>query len=66
MLANFPFNASANPKWIKKIEMFAPGQQCPDRKDLGGALLDKFHAKLVTSVKSEVQDKDVCNKFHES
>lgn len=56
---NLPFNIASHPEWKKTIEMLRPGYQGPNRKDLGGALLDTVHEKLVSHVKTEVEGKDV-------
>ena len=56
---NLPFNIADHPMWKETIGMLRPGYTPPDRKEIGGHLLDEVHEKLTTKMKTELQGKDV-------
>ena len=47
---NLPFNIANHPVWRETIQMLRPGYTPPNRKDIGGHLLDKVHNKITTQV----------------
>lgn len=56
---NLPFVIADHPVWCQTVEMLRPGYQPPNRKDIGGPLLDKTHEKLMTTMKTQLQGKEV-------
>ena len=56
---NLPFIIADHPVFRQTIEMLRRGYQPPNRKDIGGPLLDKTHEKLTTSMKTQPQGKEV-------
>ena len=56
---NLPFNIADHPVWRETIQMLRPGYTPPNRKDIGGHLLDKVHNKITTQVSAEMKGKEV-------
>ena len=56
---NLSFIIADHPVWRQPIEMLRPGYQPPNRKYIGGSLLDRTHEKLTTSMKTQLQGKEV-------
>lgn len=56
---NLPFNIADHPVWKETIQMLRPGYQPPNRKDIGGHLLDQVHEKITNKVSAELKGKDV-------
>ena len=56
---NLPFNIADDPVFEETIQMLQPGYTPPNRKDIGGYLLDKVHDKITTQVSAEMKGKDV-------
>ena len=56
---NLPFNIADHPVFKETIQMLRPGYNPPNRKDVGGQLLDQVHDKITTKVSAELKDKEV-------
>jgi hypothetical protein len=56
---NLPFNMADNPTWRETVKMLRPGYEPPNRKDIGGALLDSVHADLFSNMKNDLKNKNV-------
>jgi hypothetical protein len=55
---NLPFNIADHPVWKETIQMLRPGYQPPNRKDIGGHLLDQVYDKITDKVMSELKGKE--------
>lgn len=56
---NIPFNVASNQTFKDMIEALRPGYSPPDRRQLGGDLLDNVHAQIEMSIKKSIKDQDV-------
>lgn len=56
---NLPFNIADNPVFKETIQMLRPGYSPPNRKEIGGHLLDQVHDKISTKVMAELKGKEV-------
>ena len=56
---NLPFIIADHPVWRQTVEMLRHGYHPPNRKDIGGPLLDKTHEKLTTTMKTQLEGEDV-------
>ena len=59
---NIPFNVIDQPEFVKMIQMLRPGYSPPNRKAIGGVLLDRVHEKtekLKEQMTEQIQGKEV-------
>lgn len=59
LATGIPFAIADHPEFQKTMSMLRPGYKAPNRKAIGGYLLDKVYSKITDNKKAELKDKEV-------